>query len=290
MNYDEILDKFYDFIGSEFDLQHLDKLKKLYEELQGCFNLLVTDAMSKNNKGKVAALKRDYLGVCEMLKTAMCTKLQEKLDLENEIIVDINNIINMYCDRIREIHVLDGTIVVWFKDESVPKLYEPLDEELYGYKVSDEFFYSEPLGGKTLVDMTSNKFYCNNDGEDSKYYELANYIISTIRGVIKPVLLGSGVDNDLITITPKRINYAVPGLHIFFSNDLRNISSDKTGTKITKVIVAYQNKVLYYDLKIRHDRELSDSGIGLLFNGDQPHMLSEILSGTGKTGGEAIGI
>ena len=275
MNYDEILGKFYDFIGSEFDLQHLDKLKELYEELQGCFNLLVTDAMSKNNKEKVAALKRDYLRVCEMLTTAMCTKLQEKLGLGNEIIVDINNIINMYCDRIREIHVLEGTIIVWFKDESVPKLYEPLDEELYGYKASDKFFYSEPLGGKTFVDMTSNEFYCNNDGEDSKYYELANYIISTIRGVI-------------ITITPKKINYSVPGLRIFFSNDLKNISSDKTGTKITKVIVAYQNQVLYYDLKIRHDRELSDSGIGLLFNDYQPHILSEVLSGTGKTGGETI--
>ena len=290
MNYDEILNKFYDFIGSEFDLQHLDKLRELYEELQGFFNLLVTDAMSKNNKKKVAALKRDYLSISEMLKTAMCTKLQEKLGLGNEIIVDINNIINMYCDRIREIHVLDGTIVVWFKDESVPKLYEPLDEELYGYKGSDKFFYNEPLGGKTFVDMTSNEFYCNNDGEDSKYYELANYIISTIRGVIKPVLLGSEVDSDLITITPKKINYSVPGLRIFFSNDLKNISSDKTGTKITKVIVAYQNQVLYYDLKIRHDRELSDSGIGLLFNDYQPHILSEVLSGTGKTGGEAIGM
>lgn len=287
MNYDEILDKFYDFIESEFDLQHLDKLKELYGELQKCFNSLASFDANKNNKDYISVYMREHFRVCEMLKTAMCTKLQGKLGLENEIIVCICNIIVRYFDRIREIHVLDDDIIVWLKDTQVPKIYEPLKEQFYAYKENDKLCYSEPLKGKILVDVTSNEFYCNNDGEDSRYYELANYIINAIiKGVVKPALPGSGVDNSPITITPKKISYSIPGLQIFSSNSLKDISSDEPGTKITKVIVAYQNKVLDYDLKI-HDRELSDSAVVFRFNGDSFHVLSERLSGTDKTGGAA---
>lgn len=241
MNYDTVISELITIINSDFDIQSLVSLKKIYVLLGRVYR---QDLIRRKSHELSKIVYEKYLEYTDEL---IWNKLKEKLDFEDEIINRIMTIIKN-CNNIDDIYVLDGNVIVKSIDNKN-------DEALY---VAPEY---------NFVDITSNDFI-----KDNKNNQKANFIIMSINNTIKSLIQNKVESDDILLISNGNISYTMDNLNIYAGRNMNSILADNTGSKVTKILVVYENKLLYFDLKIR------DNYVILSQNDYKINILSEMLN------------
>lgn len=227
MNYDQIIVEFRKMINDDFTMQTLKDLRKIYYYLNRAYRYETLKIGS--NKNLCAIIHEKYL---TYVNDNVALKLKETFNLNDEI---INKII--YCissiDRIEDIYISDKDV---FAKYSVGNYSDNR------YSTESQYASLE----SNFFDITTKKFAQNNDGLS------ARLVAMSINNVTKS-LINLATKEDILTINNSDICYTIPDLKIFCNRNLSDILSDKTGSKITKVLVTYQDKNFYLDMKIRDD-------------------------------------
>ena len=114
-------------------------------------------------------------------------------------------------------------------------------------KIDGENRNLEVIPENGFYDITSVEFNRNNQNK-----ERTNFIINSLNNTIKTLIIDRPEPDDILLYLNNQINYLIPDLHIYSNRHCNDIVlNNNTGTKITKILITYGDKMLYFDMKIR---------------------------------------
>ena len=259
MNYDDVISELNTIINSEFGMQHLLLLRKMYILM----NRIYRRELLKENSDKKACTIT-FEKYIRQINNTIWNKLKEELMFEDKVINHIISVIK-HNGNIKGLYVLDGNVIALSNDNQ---------NEVIHY-----------FSKKSFKDITHDSFIENN-----AFNSLTKFVIKSINNAIKPLIDNSpktesvinvdfnNLDSDLIrlilmekdlpmkfTVQSKskqtdllnfdngKVNYGIDGLKVYISRNMSDILTDNTGTKITKILVYYNDFLYSYDMKIRND-------------------------------------
>ena len=215
MEYGEIIKEIGNINGEEFTMDSFQKIGNICKEI----NRVYRDSMVNSRLDA----EDHYIQVKEYLNDIVFDKLKEKLGFENEIIRKIVEILN-FADRIKDIYVLDGNVIV----------------ELMTNESSVTFL----LHGNGLMDINSYQFSSQNDE-----YEYKKSLVSLLNDAI-PKLLKNDSLNESLKLEDNLISYNISDLNVYANHSLSDMFMDNSGN--TKTLVRYGNELGYFDIR-RHN-------------------------------------
>lgn len=252
MNYKVVIKNFKDIINSEFTIDDLNDLKGVYLGLDVVYNTTISNIYNNYSKEekeiKVDEATREFKDNLDYVDEEVYTKLKDKLGFENEVIDTIMSLLKRN-QNIEDIYVIDGVVIL---KESIKKKTKLVMQE------ENEF-----------IEITSNNFA--SDYNDS----VISLLIVSLNDLLKKYIFPNE-EFDLLKIDNKKIMYAIPDLNIYVNRSIDDIVITENGTKVTKLIVTYNDQIFYFDMKI------NNCHITLSQNEFKVNVISDMLTPKGK--------
>lgn len=252
MDYKVVIKNFKDIINSEFTIDDLNDLKGVYLGLNVVYNKKISDIYdnySKDDKDiKLDEETKEFKNNLDYVDDEVYIKLKDKLGFENEVIDTIISLLKRN-QNIEDIYVIDGVVIL---KESINKQTKLVMQE-----------------ENKFIEITSDKFESNyNDS-------VISLLIVSLNDQLKKYIF-KDEEFDLLKIDNKKIMYAIPNLNIYVNRSIDDIVITENGTKVTKLIVTYNDQIYYYDMKI------NNCLITLSENEFKVNVISDMLNPKGK--------
>ena len=241
MGYEKILIVLGFVSDTGISMKALRKLAGLFQEA----NITYGEELLTNRPDA----KKRYDEVVDRIKEVAFDKLKNKLGFEDEVIEKIISLM-MLTNKIEDIYVIDGMVLSKLKKTELVKEGSELA------KLNDELM---SLKTNALY-SASNGVFNNIDSDAFNSIENENFkslLVESLNGLVKPFIksLDSNFkyDDEAVIAIRDKVIYMVDNLNIYLNNTLKGILSDNAGVQKTKVIVTYNDLVLYFELKRRDD-------------------------------------
>ena len=213
-----IKEYFNQIIDADLSMINLFLIKKMYVNLDRNYR----KAMSKKYYDKDLATK-EYQNTIEYFNKEVWNKLKSSLDYDDETINRIFSFVRT-LDNIEEMYIQDDLVVT-----------KTSDDKLFS---SPEFKFKEITDESFISGMAKHK--------------LTKLIIMSINNAIVP-FVDTRVTTDDVLYVDSNVGYLNRKMKVYLTHNLSEILSDTTGTKVTKILVTYEDQAFGFDLKIRDD-------------------------------------
>ncbi len=213
--YTDITKKIDRIENSTLTIDNLKELARINGEINDIY-------IAEKNSGRIDAKIRFNTMKGKLYELAFI-KLKEKLDFDNEII-DVILYFLSYVERINEIYVLDGNVII--------KMISNNDsEKKISYFVSTNGF----------MDVESKKF--TNDFNDISYKE---YYVKALNNAIMPYL-----NKEILKIQNNEI-VCLPNVKLYSDYSLRDVMLTKTYVlnETVKIILDDNEQLYSFDMKV----------------------------------------
>ena len=217
MGYKKIYSEISKIYESDFTMDSLKELHDIASEV--C--IIRDKAMKKHKNDSIIRCNAIMLYLNEIA----FTKLKEKLHFDDDMINRIIPCIN-YIEDVEDIYVFDGNIVIKMIENS--------------NNVSIKF-----IPTSDFMDITSIAF------DNSDNIEFKKNLVDSLNSDLDFVLNS----HMSLRINENKIEYNNSNTNIYVNNNLQYIiDSNDNNHKATRIIIKYNDKFLYYDMKINNNK------------------------------------
>lgn len=224
MNYNIVIERLNEIINSKLTMESLMEIRGLYIISKYIYSQELAIANNRNNC--TIKYEKHIIDMNQLILNKLKSELMVDEFTINKIFTTIRDGFE-YADDIYILNDIDNKFII---------TKNATDKQTLSLSWSNGF-----------KDITSNDFNVNN--EDAYFTKL---IAGSLNNSIKTLIQNGVEPDDILEINGNKVNYVLPELNIYANRNFNDIIINDNGTKITKILVIYQNQMLYFDMKIYH--------------------------------------